>query len=377
MEEKSNLTQNRREKIIVKTSVIGIFANVILAAFKAFVGVITNSIAVTLDAVNNLSDALSSVITILGAKLSGKAPDKKHPFGYGRIEYLSQLVIAAIVLYAGITSLIESVKKIINPKTANYTTVSFVILIAAIAVKLILGLYVKKRGQEVNSGSLVASGTDALFDSILSISVLASAVIYSVSKISLEAYVGVIISIIIIKSGLEMIRDAIDEMIGIRTTGDLSKSIKETIAEEPEVNGVYDLIMNNYGPDRYLASAHVEIPASMTASEIDEMTRRIEKRVYQKHAVLMVAIGIYSVNTDDESITHIYEKVRQLSMSEEGVLQIHGFFVDKEKKRINFDLVIDFDVEDRKGLIQHIKEKVESEFLEYSINITLDNDISD
>ena len=377
MKEKSNLTQNRRETIIVQTSVIGIFANIILAVFKAFVGIITNSIAVTLDAVNNLSDALSSVITILGAKLSGKAPDKKHPFGYGRIEYLSQLVIAAIVLYAGITSLIESVKKIIHPQTANYTIVSFVILVSAIVVKLILALYVKKRGHEVNSGSLVASGTDALFDSILSISVLASAVIYSVSEISLEAYVGAVISIIIIKSGLEMIGDAVDEMIGIRATGDLSKSIKKTIAEESEVNGVYDLIMNNYGPDRYLASAHVEIPASMTASEIDSMTRRIEEKVYQKHAVLMVAIGIYAVNTADESITHIYEKVRQLSMSEDGVLQIHGFFVDQEKKRINFDLVIDFDVEDRKGLIQHIKKKVEGEFLEYNIDITLDNDISD
>ena len=338
MKEKSNLTQNRRETIIVQTSVIGIFANIILAVFKAFVGIITNSIAVTLDAVNNLSDALSSVITILGAKLSGKAPDKKHPFGYGRIEYLSQLVIAAIVLYAGITSLIESVKKIIHPQTANYTIVSFVILVSAIVVKLILALYVKKRGHEVNSGSLVASGTDALFDSILSISVLASAVIYSVSEISLEAYVGAVISIIIIKSGLEMIRDAVDEMIGIRATGDLSKSIKKTIAEESEVNGVYDLIMNNYGPDRYLASAHVEIPASMTASEIDSMTRRIEEKVYQKHAVLMVAIGIYAVNTADESITHIYEKVRQLSMSEDGVLQIHGFFVDQEKKRINFGI---------------------------------------
>ena len=273
--------------------------------------------------------------------------------------------------------MIESVKKIIHPQTANYTIVSFVILVSAIVVKLILALYVKKRGHEVNSGSLVASGTDALFDSILSISVLASAVIYSVSEISLEAYVGAVISIIIIKSGLEMIRDAVDEMIGIRATGDLSKSIKKTIAEESEVNGVYDLIMNNYGPDRYLASAHVEIPASMTASEIDSMTRRIEEKVYQKHAVLMVAIGIYAVNTADESITHIYEKVRQLSMSEDGVLQIHGFFVDQEKKRINFDLVIDFDVEDRKGLIQHIKKKVEGEFLEYNIDITLDNDISD
>ncbi|MCR4943594.1 MAG: cation diffusion facilitator family transporter [Clostridium sp.] len=377
MNEKSNIIQDDREKIIVKTSIIGILANVILAAFKAFVGVITNSIAVTLDAVNNLSDAVSSIITILGAKLSGKAPDKKHPYGYGRIEYLSELVIAAIVLYAGITSLKESIKKIIHPEDSNYTTVFFVILISAIIVKLLLGQYVKKKGEQANSGSLIASGKDAMFDSILSISVLVSAIIYVMSGISLEAYVGAIISIVIIKSGLEMIGGAIDEMIGVRAEGDFSKSIKETIAKEPEVKGVYDLIINNYGPDRYMASAHIEIPDTMTAGEIDELTRKIQENVYRKHAVIMAAIGIYSVNTNNDVITKIHERIRQLSMSEDGVLQMHGFFVDTEDKRINFDLVIDFDVENRSGLIEVIKKKVEKEFPDYKIHITLDNDFSD
>ena len=147
-----------------------------------------------------------------------------------------------------------------------------------------------------------------------------------------------------------MIRDSIDEMIGIRTAGDLSKAIKKTIAEEVEVCGVYDLIMNNYGPDRYMASVHVEIADTMTAAEIDAMTRRIQEKVYRELAVIIIAVGIYSVNTGDDSTTHLYKKIRQLSMCEDGVLQIHGFFVDVEKKRISFDLVIDFDVDDRQGL---------------------------
>ena len=166
-----------REKVIVRTSVIGIAANVLLAAFKAAVGLAANSIAVVLDAVNNLTDALSSVITIIGAKLGGKAPDKEHPLGHGRYEYLSALVIAAIVLYAGITALVESVKKIIEPEAADYSVVALVIIAAAVVVKIILGRYVSAKGRQVNSGSLVASGKDALFDAVLSASVLAAALI--------------------------------------------------------------------------------------------------------------------------------------------------------------------------------------------------------
>ncbi|MBO7540584.1 MAG: cation diffusion facilitator family transporter, partial [Bacteroidales bacterium] len=166
-----------REQVIVRTSVVGILANVALAAFKAFVGFLSNSIAVVLDAVNNLTDALSSVITIVGTKLAGKPADRKHPFGYGRVEYLSTLVIAIIILYAGITAMVESVKKIITPDTPDYSTVSLVIIAVAVVVKVVLGLYVKSTGQRVNSDSLVASGKDALMDSIISLSTLVAAVV--------------------------------------------------------------------------------------------------------------------------------------------------------------------------------------------------------
>ena len=205
-----------REKTIVRTSIVGIVTNVLLVGFKAFVGLMSNSIAIILDAVNNLSDALSSVVTIIGAKLGAKQPDKKHPLGYGRIEYLSSMIVAALVLYAGITSLVESIKKIIHPEAADYSTVTLVIISVAIAVKLILGLYVKKQGKKVNSGALVASGSDALFDAILSASVLASAIVYLIWGISLEAYVGVIIAGFIVKAGVEMMIETLNDIIGKR-----------------------------------------------------------------------------------------------------------------------------------------------------------------
>ena len=240
-----NILAADREKTIVRTSVIGIIANVLLAAFKAAVGIISNSIAVTLDAVNNLSDALSSVITIIGAKLGAKKPDKKHPLGYGRIEYLSSMIVAAIVLYAGITSLVEYVKKIIHPEAADYGMVSLIIIAVAIIVKLLLGRYVKKQGEKVNSGALVASGNDASFDAILSASVLASAIVFLIWGISLEAYVGVIISIVIIKAGIEMMIETLNDIIGQRGDAEVSKQIKRLVNEEPEVRGAYELNVFN------------------------------------------------------------------------------------------------------------------------------------
>ena len=167
-----------REKTIVKTSILGIISNFFLAGFKAFAGLVSNSIAITLDAVNNLTDALSSVITIVGTKLAGKKPDKKHPYGHGRIEYFSATIIAAIILYAGITSLVESVKKIIYPETPDYSVVAIIIVSVAIIVKILLGLYFRKVGKKVKSDSLIGSGNDALTDSIISVATLVSAIIW-------------------------------------------------------------------------------------------------------------------------------------------------------------------------------------------------------
>ena len=221
-----------REKVVVKTSIISIISNIILVVFKASVGFLSNSIAIISDAVNNLSDVLSSVITIVGTKLAGKAPDKKHPYGYGRIEYMTSMIVSAIVLYSGITALVESIKKIINPEAAEYNVVTLIILVAGILVKYSLGMYVKKKGKEVNSDSLIASGSDAFNDAILSTSVLASAIVYMVFNISLEAYVGVLLSAFIVKAGLELIKESVDNMLGLRVESDFAKSIKREIAKE-------------------------------------------------------------------------------------------------------------------------------------------------
>ena len=365
-----------RDKVIVRTSIIGILANVFLAGFKVAVGILSNSIAVILDAVNNLSDALSSVITIIGTKLAGKAPDKKHPMGYGRIEYLSAMIVSALVLYAGITSLVESVKKIISPERPDYNIASLVIIASAVIVKLVLGRYVKSQGGKVNSGALIASGSDASFDAILSASVLASAIIYMAAHISLEAYVGVVIAVVIIKAGLEMMSDTVNDILGQRADTALSKKIKRMISDEPEVRGAYDLVINNYGPDRNIGSVHLELPDDMTVEQVDELTRRVEAKVFKETGVALTGVGVYSYNTKDDEAAHIRTKVSEIVTSHDYAIQMHGFYVDTKEKTMRFDMVISFE-KNAKDALSEVYTEVKEAFPDYQIEITPDRDISD
>ncbi|MBQ7652449.1 MAG: cation transporter [Victivallales bacterium] len=365
----------KRDKAIVRTSVVGILTNVLLAAFKAAVGLGANSIAVILDAVNNLSDALSSVVTIVGAKLSAKQPDKKHPMGYGRIEYLSAMIVSGIVLYAGITSAVESVKKIIRPEQPEYSIVSLAIIAVSIVVKIVLGKYVKAQGRKVNSGSLVASGSDAMFDAVLSLSVLVSAIVFMCSSLSLEAYVGVVISCFIIKSGIEMMIETVNEMLGNRADRESTEQIKRILSEEPSARGAYDLILYNYGPDRNYASVHLELPDCMTVGEVDKLTRKIEANVYRQTGVILTAIGVYSYNTGDTAAAKIQNAVREKVMSHEWAVQFHGFYVDVEAKEMRFDVVMSFDIAPKEG-VRILQEEMRRLYPDYAVQIVPDVDVS-
>ena len=365
-----------RDRIIVRTSVIGILANIFLAAFKAAVGIISNSIAVVLDAVNNLSDALSSVITIVGTKLAGKLPDKKHPLGYGRIEYLSAMIVSAIVLYAGITALVESVKKIIHPEKADYSAVALIIIAMAVVVKLALGRYVKAKGKAVNSSALVASGSDALFDAILSASVFASAVFFLVTGISLEAYVGVLISIMILKAGYEMMTDTLDDVLGRRADKETTQQIYQLLKQEPEVRGAYDLVLNNYGPGKDYGSVHIELPDTMTVDQVDELTRRLEARVYRATGVILTGVGVYSYNTKDDDAAKMRNVVQETVLSYEWALQLHGFYANTKNKSLRFDVVMSFDIKPREG-IEILTRDMKRLFPDYTVQITPDVDVSD
>lgn len=367
----------KREKIIIRTSVISIASNLVLVSFKATVGLLSNSIAIISDAINNLSDALSGIITIIGTKLATKAPDREHPHGHGRIEYITSLIVSAIVLYAGLTALIESVEKIIRPEPVDYTSITLLVLIAAIVIKFILGLYVKRKGRTANSDSLIASGTDALNDAIISISVLTSAIIYLVFGINIEAYVGVIISLLIIKAGVELIKTSVDSVLGTRVNSNLARKIKQEITKEKFVQGAFDLDLHDYGPDRYFGSVHIELPDTLTVTEVDKISRRITKNVLDRYGVLLHTIGVYSINTKDADIIQAKTEISKIVFAHSGILEMHGFYLDKSEKVISLDIIVDFKQPDREKILRAIHDQIQSSFPHYKINITLDLDVSD
>ncbi len=366
-----------RDSIIVRTSIIGIIANVVLAVFKAVIGLGANSIAIILDAVNNLSDAASSVITIIGTKLAGKAPDREHPFGYGRMEYMSALVISVLVLYAGVTSLTESVKKILSPSVPEYSGISLLIVAVAVVTKIVLGRYVKQTGEKVHSDSLVNSGQDAVLDSVISASTLVAAGIYLASGISLESWLGAVISAVIIKSGIEMLRETISELLGERADTELAKQIKAAVCSFPGVSGAYDLVLNNYGPDTFNGSIHIEVPDTLSASDLDELLRSIQTKVYLECHVVLTAIGVYSVNTKDPEAIRMREEVTKLVMSVPNILQMHGFYVNREKHAMRFDVVVSFKAPDRHAVHSEVMRKVQEAYPEYSLQVAIDTDFSE
>ena len=364
-----------RKRIIIRTSILGIAANIALAGFKAAVGLLSHSIAIVLDAVNNLSDALSSVITIIGTKLAGRKPDKKHPYGHGRTEYITATAIAVIVLYAGVSSLVESVKKILHPETPDYGPAALIVVAAAVLVKLALGRYVKRVGEKTGSDALIASGQDARNDAIISAATLAAAAIYLLWQLSLEAWLGAAISLVILKAGFDMLRQTLSRILGERIDSELALAVKQTVSSFPEVQGAYDLILHSYGPELLMGSIHIEVPDSMTAADLDQLERDITDRVAKEHGVILTGISIYSVNTADDAVARAREDIRRRVMSREHVLQMHGFHM--HDREIRFDLVIGFEAPDRKAIYAELCREICEAYPDYQVYITLDSDVSD
>ena len=370
-------SQSDRGRTIIRTSVIGILANLFLAAFKAVVGLTANSIAIVMDAVNNLSDAASSVITIVGTRLAGKEPDRKHPFGYGRVEYLSAMLISMLVLYAGITALAESVKKIIRPDTPDYSAAALIIVAVAVVVKIFLGRYVQGVGKRVNSDSLINSGKDAALDAVISASTLAAAAVYLLFRVSLEAWLGAVIALVIIRSGIEMLSETVSRILGERADAELAREIRATVTARPEITGAYDLIMHNYGPDAWQGSVHVEVPDTLSADELDKLIREVTLDVYHKHNVILTAIGVYSYNTRDPEAAQARERVSRIAAENPYVLQTHGFYMDKAEKTIRFDIVVSFDAKDRGQVTREVCESVQKAYPDYTLQVTTDTDFSE
>ena len=365
-----------RSQEIIRTSWIGIAANVLLAGFKAAVGILASSVAIVMDAVNNLSDALSSVITIVGTKLSQRPADRKHPFGFGRVEYFSAIIIAVIVLSAGITSLIESVKKIFNPTEPTYTTLTLVVIVVAIAVKLILGQYVKRKGEQLKSDALIASGSDALFDAIITLATLVSAGVMLLWGFSLDGILGALISLVIIKAGIEMLASPVNELLGTSISAELTNQIKREVSEFEGVHGVYDLILHNYGPDIQIGSLHINVYDTMSAHEIHGLTRKITMQMIEHHNIVMT-VGVYAIATGENRRAELQTKVMQMLAAHPEIVQVHGFYYSEKDNMLSVDVVPDISVHDEAAFVRQLIAELQPLVPDMQVVIIVDHNYSE
>ncbi len=370
-----------REKTIIRTSVIGIIANILLVGFKATIGFIAGSISIVMDALNNLTDALSSIITIIGTKLSNKKPDRKHPFGHGRVEYITSTIIAALILFAGGLAIYESITSIVTyfstgDKTLpEFTIVSLIIIGVAILVKVGVGIFYKIQGKKVQSEALKASGTDALFDAILSTATLVGAIFAYTLGWYVEGYLGIAIGLFIIKSGIDVLRSSFSSIIGERHDQEETKSILADISSVPGVKGAYDLIIHSYGPNKYVGSVHIGVDGGLSAKEIQIIERNIAALMASKYNMFMT-VGIYADNVDGKLSNEIRSKIQEFMKNNANILQMHGFFVDEVQKFCNFDLVFSFNEKEPEKRIDEIRNILEETYPDMTFYIQLDRDYS-
>ena len=377
MENSIYLKHKAREQRIAQNSVLSICVNLSLSVFKGVIGIFSGSAAILSDAVESLSDGLSSLITLLGIKLSYKVPDKKHPFGYGRIEYVSASLISFLVLYAGITSLTGSVNEILHPASSKYTALWLAILGVALPIKFILGTYLKKEGKKEGSHSLSASGNTIRHSSILSASTLAAAIILYTTGHNIEAWFGVIIAVFTLKNGISLLLETMSEILGKRTDAELARTIKEEACSFPQVLGAYDLFVHNYGPGKHIGSVHIEVPENLSMDELDTLERNITSKVYQKTGVLLAGISIYSQNGSDLETQEKKKEVQEILQAFPQVLETHGFYYNKDQKQLQFDIVISFSEKQRQRIYREALTKVQETFPGYQVKMNLDADASD
>lgn len=334
-----------REGIIAGTSGLGIVVNLLIAVVKVILGLLASSIAIVSEGVNNASDAMTSVLTLVGTKLAGKKPDEKHPFGYGRIEYLTSLIISILILVTGAEMLISAVKLIFHPADMEISYVALIAVALSAVTKYFLGVYTIKMGKKADSGALTAVGLDCRNDSFVSVITILSAVVFLVFHISVDAYVGVFTSLIILKAGIEVLRDTVSELLGRPGEAELASQIYKEVRATPGVFNAADMMLHNYGPDAYSGSVNIEIDHDKTVGDVYQVIHDLQLRIMHEHNVTMV-FGIYAVDHDHEDVARIRKDVAAFVKQEEHVKSFHAIYIDPNTRKLYCDLVVDYHLSD-------------------------------
>lgn len=355
------MTAAERTGIINRTSILGIVVNALIAGVKIAAGLLASSIAIVSEGVNNAADALTSVLTMVGTRLAGRHPDAKHPFGYGRIEYLTGLVVAVVIIVSGVQMLIESVKLIFRPEELSISYVSLTIVAVSAVVKFFLGLYTIARGRVAKSDALVGVGLECRGDSYISIITIGVAVVFLLTGVSLDAYAGVVMSAIILKAGVEVLLKIVSELIGRPGEKELATKIYQRVRATPGVVGAVDMMLHNYGPNAWSGSVNVEIDHAKSVGEVYAMLHELQLGIMHEEHVTMV-FGVYAVDDDHVETRRIRRTILEYVKAHEHVKSFHAVYLEPGTNRLYCDLVVDYELADwgalRADFLDYMKAKV-------------------
>lgn len=357
---------NSRNSIIAVTSALGVVVNLLISIIKIFIGILASSIAIISEGVNNATDALTSVLTFVGSKLARKHPNKKHPFGYGRIEYLTGLIISVIIVVTGIEMLIESVKLIFNPTELNISYISLTIVLISAIIKFVLGNYTIKMGKKASSTALEAVGIDCRNDSFVSIVTIISALVFLIFNFSIDAYAGIFTSIIIIRSGFEVLMHTVSELIGRPGEKELANQIYKEIYKTKYIVNAADMMLHNYGPDSWSGSVNIEIEHDKTVGEVYQVIHELQLRIMHEYKVTMV-FGIYAVDNHTPESKQLRQVVISFIQKHKHIKSFHAIYFEPNTNNIYCDFVVDYELKNW--------DELKIEFLKYMKQIYPNNEI--
>lgn len=362
-------------------SIIGIIVNAVLFGVKLVVGIISGSISVTADAFNNLSDTTSSIITMLGFKLASKPADEEHPFGHGRIEYLSGLIVSFMVLLVGFEFVKSSYARIINPTPVKFEIIPFILIVLSVFTKVWLSRFNKYIGKTINSSALQASSMDALGDVFTSSCVALSLLLSKWITFPIDGYIGMLVSLFILYSGYSLIKDTLNPLLGTAPDSDLVDKITSSLLSYEYITGTHDLIIHNYGPNKFIATVHAEVPQDISIVKIHDVIDRAEKEISEKLNIVLV-VHMDPINTNDEEVNYAKGEVENIITKYSMIKSLHDFRMvgEGDTKNLIFDIVICYTQKLTDEFIEEIKSSLNSDIKNihphYNAIITIDRDFA-
>lgn len=362
-----------RDDIIATTSALGAALNLLIAGIKIFVGLAVSSIAIVSEGANNATDALSSCLTLVGSKLAGKHPDKTHPFGYRRIEYLTGLVVGVLIFVTGAEAAIASAKLIFAPEELAVSYVTIAIVAVSAVVKFFFGTYTIKMGRKTGSAALEGVGIEGRNDSFASALSIGSILIFLLTDISVDAYAGVVISLLIVKAGFDVLKETFSELIGRSGKKELADALYQEIRSTEGVVAAADMMLHNYGPGAWSGSANIEIDHKKSVGETYQFLHALQLRILREYKVTMV-FGIYAVNNDDPELKELRRTIKEFIAQNPNAVSFHALYLDRKAQKIYCDLVVDYELRDWNEIRTKFDDYIGKFYPQYQVELTVETE---